>query len=71
MQPSPQHKQEAHFLSTSEFAKTVGISGATVKRKCDKGEIAFIVISDRGDRRIPRTELLRFLAEAEENRRRL
>ena len=46
----------------------MGLSSATVKRQCDRGEIASIVISDRGDRRIPVSEVYRLLEDAQANR---
>ena len=56
------------FLSTGEFAALANMSTPTVQRLCSQGRIAHIVISERGDRRIPRTELSRLLEEAEEVR---
>jgi hypothetical protein len=57
------------FLTTREYGNRVHLSDATVKRKCDRGEIACIVVSERGDRRIPASEVSRLQAEAEANRR--
>ena len=48
-----------------EFCRLTGISPTTIKRMCDRHEIAHIVISERGDRRIPYREVDRLLAEAE------
>jgi excisionase family DNA binding protein len=59
---------EIYFLSTGEFANQVRLSVSTVKRMCDKGQLASIVVSERGDRRIPRAEVERLLTEAESNR---
>jgi excisionase family DNA binding protein len=56
------------FITTGEFCHLTGISQTTVKRMCDRGEVAHIVISERGDRRIPYREVERLLAEAEATR---
>jgi len=53
------------FITTGEFCRLTGISPTTIKRMCDRHEIAHIVISERGDRRIPYREVDRLLAEAE------
>jgi excisionase family DNA binding protein len=64
----PEENQlEALFLTTSEFARLLGVSPATVKRRCDRGQLACLVVSDRGDRRIPSSELTRLRAEAQAN----
>ena len=59
---------EALFLTTGDFARKVCLSVATVKRLCDTRQIACLVVSDRGDRRIPATEVSRLLGKAELNR---
>jgi excisionase family DNA binding protein len=56
------------FLTTSEFSRLTHLSVATVKRLCAAGEIAHVVVSDRGDRRIPASEVTRLAVEAEANR---
>jgi excisionase family DNA binding protein len=56
------------FLTTSQFSRITQLSVATVKRLCDVGEIAHVVVSERGDRRIPATEVERLLAEAQANK---
>lgn len=56
------------FVTTGTFSRLSGLSPATVKRLCDLGEIAHVVVSPRGDRRIPRSELRRLLDEAEAKR---
>ncbi|MCP4308604.1 MAG: helix-turn-helix domain-containing protein [bacterium] len=53
------------FYSTGDFAVLTRLSVATVQRMCGRGLIAHIVVSDRGDRRIPASEVERLLAEAE------
>jgi predicted site-specific integrase-resolvase len=58
---------EALFLTTSQFARLLGVSAATVKRRCNRGQLACLVVSDRGDRRIPSSELARLRAEANAN----
>jgi len=58
------------FLTTGQFSRRTRLSVASVKRMCDAGQIASIVVSDRGDRRIPASEVDRMLAEAEQNRAR-
>ena len=63
------NNSEPDFLTTGEFGRRVGLSDATVKRLCDSGKLAHVIVSSRGDRRIPRSELARFLREAEENRK--
>jgi excisionase family DNA binding protein len=65
---SPTSAGPPAFISTGEFCRITGISPTTVKRMCDRGEVAHIVISDRGDRRIPYREVERLLAEAEATR---
>lgn len=57
-----------YFLTTGEFCQYARLSVSTVKRMCAKGELAHVVISERGDRRIPRRELDRLLGWAEANR---
>jgi excisionase family DNA binding protein len=57
-----------YFVTTGEFSHYARLSISTVKRMCDKGELAHVVISERGDRRIPRQELDRLLGRAEGNR---
>lgn len=56
------------FLTTGEFCALTGISPTTAKRMCARGQVAHIVISDRGDRRIPAREVDRLLAEADASR---
>lgn len=56
------------FLTTGEFARRVHVSTATVKKLCDGGQLAHVVLSRRGDRRIPASELDRLLAEADGKR---
>ncbi len=56
------------FYSTGDFAALTRLSVPTVQRMCDRGLIAHIVVSDRGDRRIPASELDRLLAAAEASR---
>jgi len=62
---------EPVFLTTGQFSRRVGLSTSTVKRLCEAGTIASVVISNRGDRRIPTSELerLRSLAEASRDNR--
>ena len=59
------------FLTTAQFARQAHLSATTVKRLCDEGHVAHVVIPGRGDRRIPATEVSRLLADAEANRRTL
>jgi excisionase family DNA binding protein len=59
---------EPLFLTTTGFAKRLGVSKATVKRACDAGRLAYIVITERGDRRIPASEVDRLRAEADAKR---
>jgi excisionase family DNA binding protein len=56
------------FLTTGQFAQRANLSQATVKRLCDSGRLAHVLLSRRGDRRIPASELDRLLTEAETNR---
>lgn len=68
MRTEPISDDNPAFLTTAQFGRKAGWSVATTKRKCDAGEIAYVVISERGDRRIPASELDRLLAEAQANR---
>jgi excisionase family DNA binding protein len=68
MHTSPIPEDVPAFLTTGEFARRVGLSPATIKRLCGQGELAYVVISDRGDRRIPASEVDRLVAEAQANR---
>ena len=56
------------FMKTGQFARMTNLSTATVKRLCDAGDIAHVIISERGDRRIPASEVDRLLAEAQATR---
>ena len=56
------------LLGVREFARRASMSVATVRRLCDRGELAHVAISRRGDLRIPLNELDRLLSEAERNR---
>ena len=58
------------FLTTKEFSKCTHLSVATVRRLCAAGQIASVTISDRGDRRIPVSEVSRLAGMAESNRSR-
>jgi predicted site-specific integrase-resolvase len=69
MDKPPVQSGTPEFLTTTQFARQLGVSAATIKRQCAKGLVAHIVISERGDRRIPRTEIDRIRIEAESNRR--
>ena len=57
------------FLTTSEVAYELGISGKTVTRLCDLGILAHVTLSASGMRRIPVSEISRLLAMAQGNRR--
>jgi excisionase family DNA binding protein len=59
---------DSAFLTTGEFAQRVHLSTTTVKKLCDEGALAHVVVTGRGDRRIPVSELNRLLAEADGNR---
>jgi excisionase family DNA binding protein len=61
--------QLSRWLTSGQFASALGVSDQTVKRMCDRHEIAHITISSRGDRRIPSSELDRLLDLAESRRR--
>ena len=56
------------FLSTGQFAKVTNLSATTVRRMCKVGLLAHIVISERGDRRIPASEVDRMLDRAVQHR---
>lgn len=71
MKACPPPSDQALFLSTGEFAALFRLSTKTVQRMCDEGLLAHIVVSDRGDRRIPKSEVDRLLAEAEGTRHRV
>ena len=60
--------EQSYFVTTGEFCRYANVSISTVKRMCSKGQLAHVVISERGDRRIPRKELDRLLIWAESNR---
>ena len=60
--------EDSAFLTTREFARRVHLSTTTVKKLCDAGILAHVVVTGRGDRRIPVSELNRLLAEADANR---
>jgi excisionase family DNA binding protein len=64
MTESPVSDDAPAFLTTGQFAQRASLSQATVKRLCDSGRLAHVVLSCRGDRRIPSSELDRLLAEA-------
>jgi hypothetical protein len=68
MRTVPTNTVSPAFLTTGEFARRSCLSVATVKRLCDRGAIAHIVFSERGDRRIPASEVDRLLTEADANR---
>lgn len=68
MSTSPTSENLPEFLTTSQFAQRTQLSVATVKRLCDGGELAHVVVSERGDRRIPTSEVGRLLEEAHANR---
>jgi excisionase family DNA binding protein len=61
--------EDPAFLTTTEFARRTRLSRATVRRMCVSGAIAHVVISPRGDRRIPSSEVDRLRLEAEANRK--
>ena len=67
-QQSIDDSDRSAFLTTGEFARRVHLSTATVKKLCDSGNLAHVVLSGRGDRRIPASELDRLLIEADANR---
>lgn len=68
-QDAPRHFEPAlRIFTTRQFAQLIQVSIATVKRMCDRGELACIVVSERGDRRIPAAELDRLLHQAAVNR---
>lgn len=56
------------FVTTGEFSAMTSLSATTIRRMCDRGDLAAIVISERGDRRIPWREVERLLAEADATR---
>ena len=56
------------FVTTGEFSTMTSLSETTIRRMCDRGDLASIVISERGDRRIPWREVERLLSAAEANR---
>jgi len=60
--------QPPAFLTTREFSRRTRLSPATVRRLCSAGDLASVVVSDRGDRRIPSSEVTRLLDEAFSNR---
>jgi hypothetical protein len=60
--------EDSAFLTTGEFAQRVHLSTTTVKKACDAGLLAHVVVTSRGDRRIPVSEVYRLLAEADANR---
>ncbi len=60
--------EDPAFLTTGEFAKQVHLSGTTVKKLCDEGLLAHVVVTGRGDRRILASEVSRLLVEAAANR---
>jgi excisionase family DNA binding protein len=56
------------FLTTTEFSRLTNLSTATIRRRCQAGEVASIVVSTRGDRRIPASEVDRLHSEAAASR---
>lgn len=57
------------YISTGEFAaqlKKLGLelSGESVRKRCDRGEIRSVRLGGNGNHRIPRTELSRFLRDS-------
>ena len=56
------------LVTTGQFAALTSMSPTTIRRMCDRGDLASIVISERGDRRIPWREVERLLTEADATR---
>jgi excisionase family DNA binding protein len=62
------HDISAQFLTVGEFAVRTRLSPPTVRRMRVRGEVAHVVVSERGDRRIPASEVDRLLDDAEQAR---
>ena len=65
---NPSRCVSAQFLTVGEFAAKARLSPPTVRRMCQRGDLAHVVVSDRGDRRIPVSEVGRLLDDAEQAR---
>lgn len=57
------------FVSCAEFASLLSLSAATVRRMCRNGTLESLVVSARGDRRIPLSEIGRLVDQASVSRR--
>jgi excisionase family DNA binding protein len=58
-------KTQRGWLRPSEVARVLGVSRTVVGRWCSTGRMRSVVMSDRGDRLIPASELERIAALAD------
>lgn len=56
------------LLILREVAGLLRVSVLTVKRMCKRGELKFVRINDRGDRRFKKDDIISFLKQHEETK---
>lgn len=56
------------LLILREVAGLLRVSVLTIKRMCRRGELSFVRINDRGDRRFKKLDIINFLKTHEETK---